>query len=64
MPSVLGENVLRLWIQSPHIQNCKIAVVIGVKNNDRDIESCHRVDSQGRTMVKWLTSVTGKTVSS
>ena len=51
-------------MQSPRIQNCKIAVEIGVKNKDRDIESCHRVDSQGRSMVKWLNSVTGKTANS
>ena len=55
---------VEVGIQSPHIQNCKIAVEIEVKNNDRDTESCHRVDSQSRSMVKWLNSVTGKTPNS
>ena len=32
---------------------CKIADKVGVKINDKDIESCHRVGSQGRTIVKF-----------
>ena len=32
---------------------CKIADKVGVKINDRDIESCHRVDNDGRTIVKF-----------
>ena len=32
---------------------CKIADKVGVKIIDKDIESCHRVGSQGRTIVKF-----------
>ena len=31
---------------------CNIVDKVGVKINDRDIESCHRVGSQGRMIVK------------
>ena len=32
---------------------CKIVGKVGVEINDRDIESCHRVCSQGRTIIKF-----------
>ena len=32
---------------------CKIMGKVGVRINDNDIESCHRVDRQGRTIVKF-----------
>ena len=32
---------------------CKIVDKVGVKIDDRDIVSCHRVGSQGRTIVKF-----------
>ena len=32
---------------------CKIVDNVGIKISDRDIESCHRVGSQGRTIVKF-----------
>ena len=40
---------------------CKIVNKVGVKIDDRDIESCNRVDSQGHTRSN---SVTGKTANS
>ena len=32
---------------------CKIVGKVGVEINDRDIESCHRVCSQGLTIIKF-----------
>ena len=32
---------------------CKIVEKFGIKNNDREIESCYRAGTQGRTIVKF-----------
>ena len=59
MSSILGENVWRLGIPTSVRDNelektfCKIVDKIGVKTNDRGIESCHRVGSQGHAIVKF-----------
>ena len=60
MPSILRENVrklwvyrLQFWIMSWKKAFWKIFDKVGVKINDRDIESCHHVFIQGRTIVKF-----------
>ena len=46
MPTSVPDNKLEEIL-------CKIVGKVGVEINDRDIESCHRVCSQGRTVIKF-----------
>ena len=39
--------------KQPEETFCNIVKKVGVKINDRDIESCHRVGSEGRMIVKF-----------
>ena len=46
IPTLIPDNELEKTF-------CKIVDKVGVKSNDRDIESCHLVCSRGRTLVKF-----------
>ena len=53
----ISEEIVGIPTSVPDIELgktfCKISDKVGVKINDKDIESCHRVGSQGRTIVKF-----------
>ena len=60
MPSILGENLWRLWvyplqsrIMSMKKPFAKLSTWLEFKINDRGIESYHRIGNQGHAIVKF-----------